>query len=384
LAGHNPHPEVAEIVARLSIAEAVNEIAAGFRTEIDAFQRLTGSSREEIVVGIERNIRRWCGWLSTGVEPADSEFEPLRNWARARAAEGVRLEDLQRALGVGAHLGWQLIRRSAHADEREALIEAAGLMVRYTGRASGIITDTYLTERAQLTSEEERDARRLLDRLSEGSMLDVDDQDLASRAGVPVEAAYAPFAIVMPDRSPRRHAALATRLRQRGLGLAVTDADHVVGVTWRTLEVADLEEGPNVILAIGAPATLDQLGEARQDLVLLAEYGRRVGLSGRIEADEHLLEILVLRSTRTTERLQAKVFAALTDEGHEDLLETLQTLVACRFDRAATCAALHIHRNTLTYRLRRIEELTALDLKDPRDMACIYMAVTMVGEPVQV
>jgi hypothetical protein len=363
------------------MAEAANEMAAGFRTEIAAFQRLSGSSREDLAVGIERNLQRWSGWLSTGVEPADSEFEPLRDWARARAAEGVRLEDLQRALGVGAHIGWQLFRRYARADEGEAVLEAAGLTMQYTARVSEIMTDAYLVGRKQLTSEEERQARGLLDRLSEGSVLDAHDRELASRAGIPLEATYAPFAIVMPGRPPRRHAALAARLRQRSMALAVTDGDRVVGVTWRTLDVADLDEGSEVILAIGPPTPPDQLAEARGDLILLAEHGRRLGLTGRIEADDHLLEILVLRSTRTTERLRAKVLAALTDEGHAELLQTLQTLVSCRFDRAATCAALHIHRNTLIYRLRRIEELTELDLKDPRDMASVYMALTMAGEP---
>jgi DNA-binding PucR family transcriptional regulator len=48
--------------------------------------------------------------------------------------------------------------------------------------------------------------------------------------------------------------------------------------------------------------------------------------------------------------------------------------VACRLDRGATSAALHVHRNTLAYRLRRIQELADLDLDDPRDLACVYLA----------
>ncbi len=53
----------------------------------------------------------------------------------------------------------------------------------------------------------------------------------------------------------------------------------------------------------------------------------------------------------------------------------LQTLIACRLDRTATSAALHIHRNTLAYRLKRIEEITGLDLGSPRDLACVYVAL---------
>ena len=43
-------------------------------------------------------------------------------------------------------------------------------------------------------------------------------------------------------------------------------------------------------------------------------------------------------------------------------------------DRTAASAALHIHRNTLAYRLRRIEAITGLDLASPRDLARAHIA----------
>ena len=55
-------------------------------------------------------------------------------------------------------------------------------------------------------------------------------------------------------------------------------------------------------------------------------------------------------------------------------MRTLQTLVRCRCDRSVASAALNVHRNTLAYRLRRIEEITGLDLDNPRDLACVYLA----------
>ena len=43
--------------------------------------------------------------------------------------------------------------------------------------------------------------------------------------------------------------------------------------------------------------------------------------------------------------------------------------------RAAT--ALSVHRQTLYYRLRRIEELTGLDLADGRDRLRLHLALTL-------
>ena len=47
------------------------------------------SSHVEIVAGLQRSLRRWSRFLVTGVMPPDDSFDPLREWARARAAEGV-------------------------------------------------------------------------------------------------------------------------------------------------------------------------------------------------------------------------------------------------------------------------------------------------------
>jgi hypothetical protein len=359
------------------LAEAVREMAGAFKSEITAFERLSDASQEDIIEGVERNLLRWQRWLSSGAVPANSDFDPLRDWARTRANEGVRLEDLLRAFGLGGQVGWELIRRYARSDEADALLDAAGMLMRYIDRISTVVADTYLAERELLVSEEERRTRYLLDRLATEADMDANDRELAERLGVPLESGYSPFAIVVPGLPPRRHAALAARLRQRGWGLAVTAGDRVVGLTWKALTLADLDERPDVILAIAEPMPREELAEAREDLVLLAEYGRRVGLRGRMRAEDHLLEILVLRSPRPAARLRSKVLAPLGDPEHGELMRTLNALISLRFDRAATSAALHIHRNTLAYRIRRIEEIAGLDLHSPRDLAGVYLAIGM-------
>lgn len=349
-------------------------MADAFASEIAAFERLPAGSRDDVLAGVERNLGRWWRWLSSGATPAEGDFDPLREWARARASEGVRLEDLLRAFGLGGRVGWELIRRHARADEAEALLDAAELLMRYVDRISTVVADTYLAEREVLVSEEERRTRSLLDRLSGAEPLDSASRELAQRLEVPVQPAYAPFAIVMAGRPPGRHAALAARLRERGWRLAVTEGDRVVGLTWKPLELAELDEGPDVLLAIGEPTPRGELAGARDELVLLAEHGRRHGLRGRLAADEHLLEILMLRSPQVAARLRAEALGPLAEPEHAELRRTLDALLRCRFDRASTSAALHIHRNTLAYRLRRIEEIAGLDLSSPRDLAVVYLA----------
>jgi hypothetical protein len=350
-------------------------MAAELESRMVAFERLSDESRADVVKGLQRSNRRWSRFVSTGVAPADGDFEPLREWTRARATEGLRLEDLLRSFGVAHQLGWQLLRRYAHSDESDVLLEIAGPLAQYMDQVSAIVTETYLAERELLVSEEERRTRSLLDRICAAAPLDTADGELAERLGVPLERAYRPFAVAMPGRPTHSYAALAARLRHGGWRLAVTQSDCVVGLSWKPLELIDLGEGPDVVLAIGEPTARAELAAAREEVTVLAEHARRVGLVGRLQAEDHLLEILLDRSPRLLARLQARVLEPLGGEEHGELAHTLRTLFDCRLDRTATSAALHIHRNTLAYRLKRIEEITGLDLASPRDLACVYVAL---------
>jgi len=46
---------------------------------------------------------------------------------------------------------------------------------------------------------------------------------------------------------------MAARLRRRGWSLTVTEGGRVVGLASKPLDLADLEEGPDVLLVTGAP-----------------------------------------------------------------------------------------------------------------------------------
>lgn len=57
------------------------------------------------------------------------------------------------------------------------------------------------------------------------------------------------------------------------------------------------------------------------------------------------------------------------------LLETLIKFVSNDMDRQKTSESMHIHIETLRYRLKRIEEITELELSKSKDLLCILLAI---------
>jgi len=370
------HRQVVDLVARIGRSEAAHEMLAELRKQIGSYERLSDEVTEAGVLdSCERGLRLWHQWLTSGGDPAPSALQELRQSVRARADEGVPLEDLLHAYRIAGRLGWQILRRHATADEQEVLLDAAELAMRYVDLLSNVVTETYLAERERHVSEEERGARELVERIVDGTPLTPEERELARQLDVPLRDCYLPFAAAIPGASPRRHAALAARLRGEGR-LTVTEGDRVFGLALAPPEPGDLGEGPHAVLALGDETPRAELACAREELQLLVDHGRRARQSGVLTPTSHALELLLARSPRIARALCQRILDPLSRGGEgADLQHTLRTLVHCGFDRARTSRALHVHRNTLGYRVNRIEQLAGIDFDSPRDVAVVYLAL---------
>lgn len=60
---------------------------------------------------------------------------------------------------------------------------------------------------------------------------------------------------------------------------------------------------------------------------------------------------------------------------HKDLARTVEVFLDCAGQASRTAAALGVHRQTLYYRLSRIQQLTGLDLNDGEDRLLLHMAL---------
>jgi purine catabolism regulator len=74
-----------------------------------------------------------------------------------------------------------------------------------------------------------------------------------------------------------------------------------------------------------------------------------------------------------------RLLAPLAPEGGGALRETFDAYLRHSGNSAKICDELFIHRNTLSYRLRKIEDLLKLDLSDGEVRATCMLALGIVA-----
>ncbi|MYT20145.1 PucR family transcriptional regulator, partial [Streptomyces sp. SID7760] len=65
----------------------------------------------------------------------------------------------------------------------------------------------------------------------------------------------------------------------------------------------------------------------------------------------------------------------LLEPAHRELARTAELFLDCAGQAGRAAAALGIHRQTLYYRLARVEQLTGLDLDEGEDRLLLHMAL---------
>ena len=143
------------------------------------------------------------------------------------------------------------------------------------------------------------------------------------------------------------------------------------------------EEGaPANTLTMGiALAGVEGVAVSYQSARAAARIGRaRDPRRNRFSYYEQALPVLLsgLGSGWQAEQLRLPMARLQAHDKNKQLLRrTLEAWFAHDSHPAATAEALHIHRNTLDYRLRRIGELTGLDLGRLEDRFLLYVSALL-------
>ncbi|GLT19612.1 XRE family transcriptional regulator [Vibrio zhanjiangensis] len=93
---------------------------------------------------------------------------------------------------------------------------------------------------------------------------------------------------------------------------------------------------------------------------------------------DHKLSVLIdslMHDQWRKEQVNQPIKTLLEKDSKGVLIKTLSVFFAQNCDLAQTCAELHIHRNTLRYRLEKIEQFTSLEINKIDDKVQLYLAL---------
>ncbi|HLS79747.1 MAG TPA: helix-turn-helix domain-containing protein [Nocardia sp.] len=300
-------------------------------------------------------------------------------WAR----EGVPIDTIHHSVHEGFKIGMDLVMSQATPSDYESLVGGARRIVEILDQMTTAISTAYVKELRAVVSEHHTAVHTLTSALLGGHS----NSTMARECGIAIADSYTVLAVAIaphPDESNpaldgkvvarrklrRVQAALADRCGERALSLLSVDGGTVL-VPADAMADEELDALAAALAAAahtGVTATVVRAETARipaaaeQAHELLDMVQRLEAVPGLYRFDELALEYQLTRPGPGREFLGA-LLEPLDD--HPELLETLRIHIANNLNRRRTSRLLHVHTNTVDYRLKRIAQLTGFDPTQP-------------------
>ncbi|WP_157252141.1 PucR family transcriptional regulator [Nonomuraea typhae] len=365
-------------------ARLARELVAAFVAEIPFYRELPAEELSDDIFRItELNLRLVARLLRERRPPTPEELEPSCASAARRAQEGVPLEAILSAYHLGAGRIWELVTEGARPDEVADALAAGRLILAFTEAVTAAVCTAYQQERESMVSQEQHARHAAITALLSG--------EPPSGAGIRLAARYLVLAVSLGAHPDERRGTVAARRKLHRVRQAVQK---------RTSEpvLSLLEPAGGLILApgvdwCGAGALVAAMAEAAgAEVRAAAEVAAPEGVAAAARLAQEVLDVVHLfhhppglyrladvlleyQLTRPSEAMRglATLLDPLTD--NPDLLQTLTVYLETGLDRRRTAERLHVHPNTVDYRLRRAVTLTGLDPVDPAQLQSIGAAL---------
>ncbi|MGK8512720.1 PucR family transcriptional regulator [Nocardia asiatica] len=369
---HDVHRLAREVVAH------VIDAAAPCRT-------LPGGGAGTDVTEVVRACLQWAIHRLDGHAVPD-RIDCLQAAAARWARDGIPVEVVLHAVHVGFKFGLDLLftdRGSAHPVD---IATGAATIVELSNLLSATVGKAYVREYKAIAAEHHTAVHTLTSALLGGHATSA----MARECGIPLAEEYFVLALAVPAHPDESHprldrqvvarrklrrlqAALAVLFDDRALSLLSVDGGTVLipctGPAAPGLDevVERLSAAAQVpVTATVVSASPDDVsaaaGQAHELLDTVQQLGRGPGL---YRFPELALHYQLTRPGVGRDRLRTHLAPLL---GHPELLETLRTHLDTGMHRLRTARRLHVHPNTVDYRLRRIAQLTGLDPADGRGL----------------
>jgi hypothetical protein len=372
---------------RPELAGATEEIIAAVRAGVPEYARpLEGRFGRRITEGVSVALNQFIDLLGLDASPGD--LRVYRSLGQLEHREGRTLAALQSAYQVGTRTAWRRIGSGPSArrlppDVIFALAEALFTYVEQLGAAS-VAGWAYEDARNAGSLQTRRHALvELLARQPPPSPAEVERVAAGAAWRLPDRLA----ALVIEDAvavAARLPGAVGADLDPVGVALVPVPERPVPGRTgWLERVRIAVRDQPAVLGPVVAPT-----GAGRSVARAQAAWPLHVaGLlatdpKGLARADEHLLALLLAAEPELAADLCARATAplqALPPGAGARGEQTLRAWLDAHGDVSATAAALHVHPQTVRYRLSGLREVFGDALDDPAARLELAIALRMTA-----
>ena len=310
--------------------------------------------------------------LRQGRGPDATDAEAITTLARRWASEGRPLD--QRSFQLGARrVAVTVARHAAELNlDDHALFAMQGAVWDWATMCAAILADAQRDHEVAAARRDAAHRANFLRDLAAGGITAERLTQEAEALGLDVDQPY--FAVRAQCANATSAAMLEVHIRRSG----ATEDRHALQVVLGDRLLAVVPQVPaeyeGVKLAVG-PATL--LQEANASFAEAAEAlatAQAFGINGVVDLGTLGPLPLVTQGDTLAERLSERHFRELDARGPSglELEETVRALLDKDRNIEATASELHLHRNSIRYRVRRFCELTGLDLRRTEDLVTAW------------
>lgn len=362
------------------------DVAELCRRGIPAYADERLVAHDDLLASCTANVGYILGILAGD---AAASLRSPRATGAARAEQGVPYAAVLQAFRMGGRFIWELLVQRAAPENREVLLRAAADIWAVSDDLASDVTDAY---RTALAEKARRDGQ--MRSVLVGTLLDGDagpTEQVWETAGILDLGSFDQYVVVsaespepgvegLPDVEralTRVNAASAWRL-EHGHQEGVVALRPGFGVDHLVALLGDLARG-----RVGVSNALPRLEDA-QDGRRQARTACAAATPGSRDVvcfEDHPLAVLLASSPDQAKALVEALLApvlALSAEDQAVLVETARAWLAAGGSTSAAARELHVHRNTVRYRIRRLEEITGRDLARPVDAAELYVALECI------
>ncbi|HMJ04168.1 MAG TPA: helix-turn-helix domain-containing protein [Conexibacter sp.] len=380
-------PAGAAAALRPALDDLAQEIIAAIRVEVPAYARpLEGPFGRGLVVGVEEALRQFLDGIEAGGRMPRSRVYVDLGRGEVRAGRG--LDVLLAAYRVGARVAWRRLSSTGVAAglEPTTLYLLAESIFAYIDELSAKSAEGYALEQSAAAGERRAQRQRLARLLVREPPADpLDVQEVARAADWRLPRTLAAFAFPEPESErivPRLPADAIVETVGGVVCALVPDPDRPGRRAQLTHAVG--RAGGSGLAALGPAVAWGDaalsLARARAVLELAAEGAAPD--HGVLDARDHATALLLRSDRRLAQELVRDRLVPLQELGagpRRRLTETLCAWLAAQGRLQAVAERLHVHPQTVRYRLAQLRELFGDALDDPQRRFELELALRAEG-----